>query len=168
MGVRAVVAAILALPLFASAQVATNYDRFTDKTELWSPSLESAIKGAKSGKLTPQAFTNYKGTKLTTRPPAFGVAFRVLSKSGWQYLNCHETHAIVGGKPFPLSPARHDGDTSYGTGIMESVMVLLTYDELAALARGPTEFRVCATEIRMTEQQLEGWRALLKAATPPK
>jgi hypothetical protein len=165
---RALLLLVAAAPIAVLGQVSSGYDRFTGKTELWAPSMDVVMKTAGKGKLTPQAFTNFRGA-IPERPPlSFGVAFRVVSKAGWEYLNCHDVDALVGGKPFALPQPRHDGSAHRGAEVFESVLLVLSTEEFAALARGPTEFRVCRTEVRLTDRQLEDWRALLRMASPKK
>ena len=162
-----IVTVICAAALDAGAQLQAKFDRFKNRTELFAPSVEETMKSANLGKLTPQVLTFFEGEKPAKPPPLVRLHFRVLSRDGWKYLRCHTMAALVNGKPFDLPAAKHDGHTIRGSAVLESIYVSLDWDKFEQLSNAATaEFRVCNTELSITRRELEGWRDLIKAATP--
>lgn len=160
--------ALAALP--AAAQLEQKFDRFKNQTNLYAPATAGVMKEAESGRLIPQVLTNFPGEKPTAAPPSVGLFFRTYSRNGWRYLKCHGVDALVDGKPFPLVKAepKHKGESIHGSMVYESVNVFIDWPQFTAITRASSvEFRVCTTEIKLTPKQLESWRALAKAASPP-
>ncbi len=158
------IAVVLFLATNAFAGIEINFDRFTNKTVVATPGMDELISRADSA-LTPSWFTQFTGQQPTALPSKLNLTFWKVNKS-WKYLRCHDVVMLADGSPFPLDASKHDGTVGRGY-VMERVGVDVSFAKAEELSRAKlVEFKICNTEGRFSEGDMEDLRNFVKALTP--
>lgn len=159
---------LIAVMLFfvtnAFAGVETNFDRFTNLTTVTTPGANELVSRASSA-LTPMWFAAFNGEKPTGLVSALSLTFWKTNKS-WEYLRCHSTAMLVDGSPFPLDASKHAGTVGSGY-VSERISIPFSLAKLQQLSTAKlVEFKICNTEGRFSEGDMQDLQNLVKALTP--
>jgi hypothetical protein len=157
--------AVAAVSFNALADLGISYDRFTGRTTITAPKPFPGT--IPSAGFEVQALTVFDGEKPRKLPASVVLSFKALSFDGWRYLKCHSVAALANGKPFALPPSKHDGGALGGSEVLESIYIDIPWAVFSALSRAERlEFRVCNTEAKLSDDRIEEFRALVRAASP--
>jgi hypothetical protein len=81
----------------------------------------------------------------------------------WKYLRCHSLAILADGASVQLPPAQHDGDVGEGY-VSERITVIVSLATARQLSESRlVEFKICNTEGRFSEGDLQGLRDVIKA-----
>ena len=148
----------------AYAEIEIKFDRFTNKTTVSSPVANQLVSRADTA-LTPNWFATYTGKKPTELLSGMALTFWKINKS-WEYLQCHSAAMLADGLPFPLAKSTHSGTVGRGY-VVERIKVPFTLANVKKLSEAKlVEFKICNTEGRFSEDDLQDLREFIKALTP--
>jgi hypothetical protein len=144
-------------------KVEVKFDRFKNQTTVNFPSVKRLVARADSH-LTPEWFASFAGQTPSTIPSILSLTFWKYNKT-WQYLRCHSLAILADGASVQLPPAKHDGDVRQGY-VSERITVIVSLATARKLSESHlVEFKVCNTEGRFSEGDLQGLRDVIKAIT---
>ena len=156
------VVAVLSLigPYATAAQVTISYDRFERTTV-------ARLKGEDT-KSQPQfhVLTTFPGDTVPAAPEAV-IWFSVTGRS-WQFLECHRTRLLIDGVPLEVpNEAEHDGRVLSSGGVIEFILVTVTWEHVLQLARGTTiEVKICNREFALSRVNMDRLRDFVARVTP--
>lgn len=143
--------------------IETKYDRFAGLTVV--STLPTSQIGRASIVLTPEWIATFTGEKPTKVPNFVNLQFWKINKS-WQYLNCHSVSMLADGLPFPSAKSKHEGNVGRSQ-VTEIITVVFSHADVTKLSEAKTvEFKVCNTESRFSEDEMQDLREFVKATTP--
>lgn len=139
------IAVLLLLPSIALARVTVSHERFKQQTELFASEAPRTF-----GVMQMAAGTIIKDGAKT--PTLIWVEFRG-TQDTWKYLQCHDVHWIVDGKPFDMPKAAHQGQAELGF-VIEIIMIgPISQEQLAALADATkVEYEICNDQFVMSRE----------------
>ena len=144
-------------------KVEVEFDRFKNKTTVNFPSVKQLVARA-ANHLTPGWVASFAGQTPSTIPSTLFLIFWK-SNETWQYLRCHSLAILADGASVQLPPATHDGDVRKG-GVTERITVIVSLATARKLSKSHlVEFKICNTEGRFSEGDLQGLRDVIKAIT---
>ena len=148
----------------AEETVEIKFDRFNNRTTVRFPSTQQTVARANNS-LTPTWLASFEGQTPSTPPSTLSLTFVKVVRS-WEYLRCHSVAILADGSQVQLPPENHSGHIGRGY-VIERIKVVVGIDIARKLSESQlVEFKVCTTEGRFSQADLQGLRGVIKAITP--
>ena len=148
----------------ADDTVEIKFDRFRNRTTVRFPSTQQTVVRANNS-LTPTWLASFEGQTPSTLPSSLSLTFVKVVRT-WEYLHCYSVAILADGSRVQLPPENHSGHIGRGY-LIERINVVVGFDIARKLSESQlVEFKVCNTEGRFSQKDLQGLRGVIKAITP--
>lgn len=145
------------------AEIELKYDRFKDWTVVTTFPASGVMRAEYA--IVPEWIGLFKGQNPTKVPDFVMLQFWKINKS-WQYLSCHSVSLLADGVAFPSPTSKHSGNVGRGH-VTEIIKVQFSHADVTKLSEAKSiEYRICNTESRLSESDMQDLREFIKATTP--